>query len=280
SDGLEFEVYSALDRVRQHIANPFKNYLVPRSTWRWIFRKSGSELLAESQRRPGGWKAMEIIYANNPPKNFIDEMAVSQSPYSVEIRNRKTLVTDRLAKLVRHYAESAEDLLMVSVGGGPGRYMLEGMAANPEVQSRGVVIDFDDEAFSYGHDLQQQMELDGRVEYIKGDARDIARHVNHAPEIVLIVGLFDYLTDPEARQLIEVMFKNVKPGGSVLATSLSDPWHNAPFLKRAFGWDLNFRTGQYLAGMFGEAGFDIIETTETPMHIYTVVTARKDATAS
>ena len=274
-EGLTFETFATYQSLTQRLVNPFKNYLIPPSILRLIFRVSKSELLAESQKKPGGWKAMEIIYRNAPPRDFFDKMAVTYSPFALEIRNRRVLVVDRLEKLIRRHGADGREVLLLGVGSGPGRKMQEAMAATDDMACRGVVIELDDEAFDYGRRLGEELGTAGRVEFIQGDAREIWHVLDHQPDIVELVGLFDYLDDTHARGLLEAMHEALAPGGSVLATSVSDVRHNAPFLKRMFGWDLHLRTGEELAGMMRDVGFDIAEIAHTPMEIYGIVTGRK-----
>jgi len=272
-DGLDLESYSLFRAMSQRFANLFKNHLIPIGALKKMLAGSNSPLVAESTLRPGGWRAMEIIYRNDEPVNFNDQMAVRYAPFSVGLRNRKRIVTRRLSDLIRRHSAEAP-VVILGVGAGPGRNLLEGMAGAREVETRGICIDFDDEAFDYGRALQKELDLDGRVEYIKGDARQIKQHLNATPHILKLIGLLEYLSDDEFPEMIAALCEVLAPGGSVITHSIQDSFNNTKFLRKAFGWEVVFRTPEDVVGVLEKAGFTDFEATPEPIGVYTIITAQ------
>src|SRR5438309_894832 len=75
-EDLPLEYPTALQRAGYLIANPWRNFLLPAAWLRRLVSRSHSPLIAESLLRPGGWRAMEIIYRNNEPVDWLDRQAV------------------------------------------------------------------------------------------------------------------------------------------------------------------------------------------------------------
>ena len=276
-DGIQFEVFSLRQKIRHRVANPFKNWLLPGSLIRKIMVWSGSPIVLESLHRPGGWKAMEIIYQNDPPIGFIDALSVRDACFPMAIRNRKKLVTKTIAELVRKYAPES-CVVIVGVGAGPGTNIQEGILQSgiDKHKVAAYLIDMDSDAFEYGKEAAKKRDLEENVHFIQGDAREITKHVpNIAPHIVKMIGILEYLNDEQVLDLFRAMHGAMAPGGSIITHSLEDAYHTTPFLKRALNWHIYTRTPQHASGLLVRAGFQNIAAKAEPMGIYTVLVAQK-----
>lgn len=276
-DGIQFEVFSLRQKIRQILSNPFKNWLLPTSLLRKIMLSSGSPIVMESLRRPGGWKVMEIIYKNAPPVGFIDELSLRDGCFPIAIRNRKKLVTHIIGGLIKKYAKGGK-VVIVGVGAGPGTNIQEGILLSG-VDKRKIVaylIDMDSDAFEYGQEAAKQRGLAEVVNFIQGDAREIHKYLpNIAPHIVKMIGILEYLNDDQALDIFTAMHKAMAPGGSLITHSLEDVYNTRPFLRRALNWHIYTRTPKHVTQLLECAGFKVITAKAEPMGIYTVLVAEK-----
>jgi len=272
-DGIEYEVLPYFQRVKKAVVfNPLMNYLIPR--WLMLYLLRGSMLFKESLERPGGWRAMEIIYENRPPRNFFDRMAIKYSPFSIAIRNRKKLVNRVLCGLIDRYAHRGK-VTIVDVGSGPGTHVIDTMADHDHDEVHAHCIDYDSDAFEYGKEHTREHKLEGRVTYIEGDAREIHEHLKVSPHIVKMIGLLEYLSDDECVEMLRVMYRELIHGGSLITSGLIDRHKQARFLGRIFNWHLNYRDEDYIMRLLEKASFCNFKVTTEPMGIFPVIVAGK-----
>jgi len=276
-DGTQYEVLSFFKNVAKVLTNPFRNFLLPKWVLRVFMKYSGSPLVEESLKRPGGWRAMEIIYENAPPVGFIDAVSLRYGPFPMALRNRRKYVTKKIAGLIKQHAENGP-VTILGVGAGPGTYVQEGIVLSGVDKSLVTVylVDIDDDAFEYGMKKARERGLEDRVNFIKGDAREIRKYLpDIKPQIVKMIGLMEYFTDDQVKELMKVLYEVMAPGGSLITHGLVDYHNFTPFLARMLNWHIIQRTGEQMAAMMEGCGFKNIESFETPMKIYTIVTGEK-----
>ncbi|NOZ21529.1 MAG: methyltransferase domain-containing protein [Planctomycetes bacterium] len=278
-DGVEYEVLSPWRNFVKVMTNPWKNLL----GHPWVLKKimlwSGSPLARESMERPGGWRAMEIVYENAEPKNSIDAMACRYNPFPMALRNRKRYVTKRIAELINEYKEHTDKICVVGVGAGPGTNIQEGIVLSgiDKDAVTAYLVDVDSGAFEYGKEAAKKRGLDRQVHYVEGDAREIKKHlpINIQPHIVKMIGIVEYLSDEQVRELFTAMCEALAPGGAIITHGLVDYHNSLRFLRRVLNWHIHTRTGEDTMRLLKEAGFGEMDSFTTPMNIYTIITARK-----
>ncbi len=276
-DGIQFEVFSLRQKIRHTVTNPFKNWLMPAGLLRKIMVWSGSPIVLESLHRPGGWKAMEIIYKNAKPINIVDAVAVRDGCFPIAIRNRKRLVTKTIADLVKQYAGQG-CVVIVGVGAGPGTNTQEGILLSGVEKQKvaAYLIDMDSEAFEYGREAAKQRGLSESVHFIQGDAREIHKHVpNIAPHIVKMIGILEYLNDDQVAELFRILHEAMAPGGAIVTHSIEDVYNTRPFLQRVLNWHIYTRTPEHVTQILERSGFRDTFARPEPMGIYTVLVAKK-----
>jgi SAM-dependent methyltransferase len=276
-DGIEFQVFSLRQKIRHFISSPFKNWIFPAGLLRKIMVSSGSPLAIESLHRPGGWKAMEIIYQNAPPINFIDAISIRDACFPIGIRNRKKLVTKIISDLIKSHCPSG-CVVIVGVGAGPGTNIQEAILQSgvDKYQVAAYLIDTDSEAFDYGREAAKKRGLSEVVHFIQGDAREVRKHVpNISPHIVKMIGILEYLNDDQVLDLLKAMHPVLSPGGCVITHSLEDVYNARPFLARAMNWHIYTRTPEHVSELLRRAGFPEITAKAEPMGIYTILVGKK-----
>jgi hypothetical protein len=276
-NGMQFEVLPWAQRAAKIIVDPWRNYLLPASFWRFILRRSRSPLIAESLRRPGSWQSMRIVYANDPPVGLCDRMAVLYNPISMASRNRRKLIVAKLSEILKRRAGESQ-LSIIGVGAGPGLHVQEAICRSgiSPARVKAYLIDRDSDAFEYGRECAKERGIENCVSFLQGDARDIGRVLPEvSPQVVKVVGLLEYLTDEQALELLRALREAMVEGGEILTHGIVDRFNTAPFVRRIFGLNHVYRTGSRIRQMLESVGFRNIEMSEEPMKIYPILVATR-----
>jgi SAM-dependent methyltransferase len=257
------------------LANPWKNFLLPAAWLRRQLRRSRSPLVAESFARPGGWRSMEIIYRNSEPVDWFDRQALRDNPISMAARNRRRVVTRKIAELIgRCGTQTAVNI--VGVGAGPGRHVQTAIVESGIDPARvsAYLIDLDEDAFEYGRVLAARLEISRCVHFVKGDARRI-REVLPAvtANIVKVVGLAEYLSDAQFVELLQALREILVPGGCLITHGLVDAHGTGPFLARMFNLRHIQRTERQLRALLKSAGYRVVECVVEPVGVYPILIA-------
>jgi SAM-dependent methyltransferase len=269
---------SALQRTGYLLVNPWKNFLLPAGWLRKRLQRSQSPLVAESFVRPGGWRSMEIIYRNQEPVDWFDRQALRDNPISMAARNRRLIVTQKIAALIARYGK-ASNVAIVGIGAGPGRHVQTAIVDSGIDPARvsAYLIDLDDDAFEYGRALATRLEIDRCMHFIKGDARQIRDTLPDVTAHVLkAVGLVEYLSDTQFVEMFRVLRNILVPGGSLITHGLVDAHGTGPFLARMFKLRHNQRTQRHMTALLKAAGFRVAECVIEPVGVYPIITAVRD----
>lgn len=272
---VPLEALSIAQRTRGLLLNPWKNFLLPaRILQRWM-GSTPSPLVAESFLRPGGWRSMELVYANAQPLDWLDRLALCDNPMSMASRNRLRIVVARLASLIARYAAEAP-VTVLAVGAGPGRHVQTAIT-NSGVESGRVtahLINLHDDAFAYGRALSRRLGIEDRIHFHQGDARRIREILpDRAVQVVKLVGIVEYLTDAKFLELLGAVRGIMAPGATLVTHGLVDPHGGARFRARVFHLRHRQRTARQMQSLLSFAGFGPIECATEPVGIYPILTA-------
>ena len=275
--GIQYEVLPWKQGIVQRVVNPLRNVLLPGSFLRYIMSRSRSRLIAESMDRPGGWRSMRIVYANEDPSGILDRMAVRYNPISMASRNRRKLVVSLLTELIDQRADSGR-LEIIGIGAGPGVHVQDAIC-NSKIDRADVhayLIDRDDDAFEYGRTCAASRGIENCISVVQGDAREIRKVLPEvSPQIVKIVGLLEYLTNEQAVDLLRVLHEKMPTGGQILTHGFVDRFHTARFLRRTFGLHHVYRTDMQVQRMLESVGFHVDRKYEEPLRIYPILIATR-----
>lgn len=266
---------SVIQKLGYLFANPGKNHLIPAPWLQKLVKSSGSPLIEESFRSPGGWRSMEIVYRNDKPVDWFDRQALQDNPISMAARNRRKVVTSRLMDLVEQYRDNSP-VLMLGVGAGPGNHIQAAIAESglTSDQVQAWLIDIADDAFEFGRQLADSLGISDSVHFIQGDARRISEALpNTHPHIVKLVGIVEYLTDNQLAEMLEAIHGVMDPNGSLLTHGLIDRYGTGRFLERVFELKHHPRDEQKMTAMLNDAGFDVVHSVTEPTGIHPILTA-------
>ena len=274
-DGIRYETLSLLQRViNRTVVNPLINYFVPAKLLKGFLSSSKSVLAHESIIRPGGWRAMNICYKNGEPRDMVDKRMLKDAALAISARNRKRMAVRGLGELIDKYKVEG-DVHIVGIGTGPGFNLLEAMVDAKTDRVFAYCIDEDADAFDFGSSLAEDMGLGKQVRYIRGDAVNLEHLLDVVPHIVKMIGILEYLTDEQVRELLRVCHRNLKPEGSILVNSILDGHGVDRYMRRVFQWHLIYRSPQKILRLFEECGFGHFQIRKDPLEVYAILTALK-----
>jgi ubiquinone/menaquinone biosynthesis C-methylase UbiE len=218
---------------------------------------------------------MEITYRNDEPVDLVDRMALRSNPIAMAARNRRRIVTARLAALIARYGETAP-VTVLGVGAGPGRHVQTAILDSGIDPGRvtAYLIDRDDDAFDYGRALAARLEISSSVHFVKGDAVRIRQTLpDVAAQVVKVIGLAEYLNDAELVALLAALRDVMAPNGSLITHGLVDVYRTARFLARVFNLRHHKRNARKMTTLLEASGFRIVDCVTEPVGVHPIITA-------
>jgi hypothetical protein len=277
-DGVEYEVMGWYRRaIGRWIVYPLSNYVIPRRALRYIIARSRSPIAQASLRSAGGWESMMIAYDRTEAGGLVDKWARRYGAFPMAVRNRRKLCHKTLSRLLAKFPAGAT---IVAVGAGPGANVLEPVASckDPARRDRLFCIDLKASAFDPGRRTAEALGILDRVEFIEGDAVDVAAILSGrgvTPHVAVLVGILEYLTDDRAAGVLRVLHDAMPADGAVMASTLHSFGGLDRALRKAFDFDLVYRDVAKVSGLLAGAAFSGLEVDSEPMGIYDTVVGYK-----
>jgi alpha-beta hydrolase superfamily lysophospholipase/SAM-dependent methyltransferase len=212
----------------------------------------------------------------------IDRMFLD-SPGWRGIRIRRRNLEAAIAATMRRLAEEGRPVRILDIATGHGRYVLDAMAANPEIASTALLRDWSAENVEAGRRLAKEQRTDA-VCFETGDAFDAGSIAAAAPGSTLgvVSGLYELYPDNEAiRMSLAGLARAVEPGGYLIYTN--QPWHpQQEFIARVLtshrgggSWVMRCRSQAEMDALACEAGFEKIGMEIDGAGIFSVSIARR-----
>ncbi|MBS3733417.1 MAG: class I SAM-dependent methyltransferase [Phycisphaerae bacterium] len=271
AEDVDFERLTRGDRlVKALCINPFGNYAPPPLV-RGLLRLGKSELAAANWADPGGWRSMVISYENRA-RQVADKALVSGGTIPTALRNRRRLAGQFLAGLIDRCPHPAPHVLCL--GAGPGRIILDALSRARD-DAHATLVDLNPDAFPYGKRLAAELGLSDRVRYICDDVRNVERLLDTPPDIVKMIGICEYLTDAQIRDILSTVTAVMRDGGHIVFNSISPAHGTDRFCRRVFGLHMTYRTPQELATVMSPTGLGDFASIREPLGVYHVCVGRK-----
>jgi len=259
--------------LKRYIVNPFITHLLPRDVLIKYLKESKSPLIKESLKRPGSWRCMKISYENKPPVDFIDLIVSRCGTFPMGLRNRKRLVVRKIVNLIQHYLdEGVSEVNVVAVGAGTGANTIEALSTHPNKNVIAHLFDIADEAFEEGEELKRRHQVVDRVHFIKADMRHMPEYIKSSPHVLELVGILEYFTDEEVLTFLSDAANNLNEKSSIVVNSIEDAHGMKSFLKRAFNFELIYRSPEKMMELLDKAGYHDFDLEREPLKIYSVIT--------
>lgn len=212
----------------------------------------------------------------------IDRMFLD-SPGWRGIRIRQRNLESAIGAAMRRLAGEGSPVRILDIATGHGRYVLDSLAANPDIAATALLRDWSAENVEAGRRLAAGPEMDG-VRFETGDAFDtdsIAR-IEPKPTLAIVSGLYELYPDnvPVSASLSGIA-RAVESGGYLVYTN--QPWHPQQELiarvltshRGGDAWVMRCRGQAEMDALVREAGFEKIATEIDDEGIFSVSVARK-----
>jgi SAM-dependent methyltransferase len=194
-------------------------------------------------------------------------------------------VVDRKRYAARWLAERLErwpTAIVADIACGPCRLEKDVLDSGIADRARFVAMDGDDQALAYARGV---VGADARVQLWHENALHIAREPQSAApmagaDVVVSLGLFDYLPDRIAVRLLQALGSAMRVGGEIVVGNFADDNPSRLFMEWFGDWSLIHRTEREFLGLFEQAGFGRSEPRlerEAPGGNVLIVTARAGA---
>ncbi len=268
---INFERHGSVRKIlKRSMVNPLANYL-PAGLLRGLLRFGKSELAAANWTDPGGWKSMIISYTGRTSQ-VADILLLAGGTLHMALRNRRRLAGKMLSELIDSSSSKKPHLL--SLGAGPGQIILDALS-QAKSPAEATMVDLNPEASDYGRQLAADAGLEDRIYYIVGDVRDVSEMLSKPPDVVVMLGICEYLTDHQISSIAKTVSEVMPHGSSIVFNSISPAHGTDRFFRRIFGLHMNYRTPQELQKLIGEGGFGEFASIPEPLNVYHVVVGQR-----
>jgi extracellular factor (EF) 3-hydroxypalmitic acid methyl ester biosynthesis protein len=186
---------------------------------------------------------------------------ISQPPAEAH-RNRITFLTKQLVQETARAAAQGRSARVFNLGCGPAgevqRFLAEYDVSN---QADLTLLDFNNETLAYTtgvlQEFKQRHHRSTRINLVKKSVGQIlkgrGRSTTSGPEskcdLVYCAGLFDYLADQHCKQLMNIFYDMLAPGGLLVATNVDASNPIQQMLDYVLDWNLIYRTGNQLQAL-------------------------------
>lgn len=165
----------------------------------------------------------------------------TNSPSCRAVRYCRTL----LAKLIDDCASNRREPRILSIAAGHLREIELAKSATSRGFGRFVALDQDEATL---REVEERYGALG-IEAVKMSVKSLARGNDFSGEFDLVyaAGLFDYLSDPLAKRLVEVMFGCLRPGGTMMYANFLPGIEDVGYMESMMDWWLIYRTDHELS---------------------------------
>lgn len=233
-------------------------------------------------------EAIEVLYKNGEPektKNILQKFFYyiwfsTDNPKA--IRNRLRLVERELKNAINENISEGRDISILSIASGSSRAILDSLNGTI-VQGKNVLVTFLDKSaaankYSKKLTLEKNYPLNYQFRWVKSTASKFPKYYQGLllPNIIEIVGLFDYFKDKGILKLFSLVYKYLPEDGVFITSNIVDN-HERKFVTDVVGWKMVYKNPEDFYKLAIKAGFDPtkIKFFYEPLKIHFVMVARK-----
>lgn len=188
---------------------------------------------------------------------------LSQPPVRAH-RNRIDLLTGYIVQMARRKMDQDRAPRVLSLGCGPAHEIQRFLAEQPS-NAEFTLLDFNEETLqhvrSVMESLRAKLSREAQFHYLKKSVHQMLKEASKAVEAVrnpnydfiYCAGLFDYLSDPVCRRLMDLMYEWLRPGGLLVATNVHKGNPSIGWMELLVDWHLIYRDSQQMAALAPKA---------------------------
>ena len=235
----------------------------------------------------GDYATIELLYQNKPKGDgrlgpLIDRWLLER-PSSKAVRARRTFLRDALLERYAEWGTGRDDVYRImSLGSGSARELFDFFPVMKDPHCvRVTCLDIDMEALAFGSHLAREHGLTDQFLWTKESVMHLgqARGMTHpAPQdVIYSSGLFDYLRDDVAIQVLNWCRMALEPEGLVVIGNFADTCPDRALMDYILDWRIIYRSAEEMHSLLKRSNFrdDHIELRYEPNGVNQFIFARK-----
>jgi alpha-beta hydrolase superfamily lysophospholipase/SAM-dependent methyltransferase len=277
--------YEKLSKPRPVLYAKGLNFRLQRLTMKTLCRLSDGIRLGWRTGFDSG-QSLDYIYRNHaggitPLGKVIDYFYLNAIGWR-GIRQRRAHLDDALRWVIDRLLAEGKQPHIVDIASGPGRYVLEMLAALPGAAISATLRDRSPAVLDEGRALATRLNVAG-VRFEVGDAFSFEElaHLAPSPNLAIVSGLYELFPDNTLiEQSLAGLAAAIEPGGYLIYTN--QPWHpQIEMIARTLinregeAWIMRRRTQLEMDTLVRRAGFEKLDIAIDRWGIFTVSIARR-----
>lgn len=176
-----------------------------------------------------------------------------KQPPAAAHRNRIKYLTQKLGEETARVRATGEAARVFNIGCGPAQEIqrfYDDSALSDHVEF--MLLDFNDETLAFAQKILEQTRVrngrQARMEFVKKSAAQLLRlkeikgvSIHNRYDFVYCAGLYDYLSDSLCKQLTDLFYKMLRPGGLLVVTNVDSSNPIRHWLGDILEWHLIYR---------------------------------------
>ena len=185
-------------------------------------------------------KVLNRVFLSTPPVQAHRDRLV----YLKQILTEEALSVSRKRKLIRIF----------NMGCGPAKEIQDFLQCDLGRHTEFTLVDFNDETLAYTHkvlsDIKERCNNPAQIRFVKKSVNQVIKDavkLRNDPlkyDIVYCAGLFDYLSDPVCKKLLNLFYDLLAPGGLLVATNVEDSNPSKNWMEYVLDWHLVYRNSE------------------------------------
>jgi hypothetical protein len=232
-------------------------------TFDWFLKSACIKRSFEKPRGyAGDFEIIDRIYRNEPTGKgigFAIDKYYLENKGCKAMRSRKKFCVNLIIKLVKEIFNKNQQLISIfNLGGGPGRDILEILEQlNYSVPVNIKMLDQDEEALKYSKNILKKFlnylnfKNVNLLRIVAGERYNVDRYGQH--DIILCIGLYDYLDEEAAVKLTRSIYPMLKKSGKIIISNwdISNPSQTE--MEWICDWYVYYRTKGSMLRIFKKA---------------------------
>lgn len=261
---------------------PFTKFL-PKDLGIKLFTRS-SEHTDLIRKHSKTYKALELMYGYKGFKvngnGILDAVSAHFWETAVinasAVRNRLKLVKKVLRDVLAE-KKGRQQIKILSLASGSARAVIEVIAELKDMDIRCCFVDLSREALEFSRQLAEVKHVSDKISLFRANVLEVGKFcANWNPDVIEVVGLFDYLNAAVAIKLISDLYERLEINGVLVISNVNDNPERR-FVKEIVDWDMVYRTPDEIASLLVSGGFDASNCRIIcePIKIHSLAVARK-----
>lgn len=227
--------------------------------------------------RRNGRSAHFLHYVYTKERNGLRDHFFMRTQGPRSVFNRIPFVVHIAGKeLARKLENKKSPLIIADIGGGLG-FMANAIAYKYGKEVEVHLVDSHEEVIEKGKKITERIGNSKNIHFVKNNAEDFLKKNQQRFDLIISMGIVDYLSDKDANDFLKKAHNNVKSGGAIALThigkyflsSLADKSRGEGVLNP------NYREKNEVRSLLEKVGFSVEDITKEPLNVHTIAWGRK-----